>query len=498
MNNESQCLSTEKKVSPFVKADWLKLLPILALAFYLSFIPHLNYPYPVHVDEWVQMVLSQAIVAAQHTSFTDPFFGNSLVTLSSNLEAGFQLFLGSIQQVSGLSWEVIFRFLPSIISVFCVLSVYIITKKHQFGWEAALLTALIPTSVGILGPAFLVPVSLGLVFIPLSLFAVFHFKDWRAYLLLFIFCIFLLAMHAPSAVCLVILLLPYIVINLKRNFKHSAGILLALAIPFLAVFPWIFALLLPTAKALLQPIAEVNLQGWSNYTYLPQIVTSFGYLPVALCLVGVFALYIQGGKEKLGLVLALVVILIMLVVFFTFHYGVWILYLRGLMFALLMIGMVAGAGLMAIKEIKIPGHLANFKVPGLGRHIGYLFCTVVVIVVLAIAIPARQNTIYYEMIDREDAQAFSWIQKNVPADYRKAILDPWEATAFTALTRKNIYTKIHATVTISDKQAEDFLKNACSDTAFLQNNGISIVYTTGPVSNQNLEEVRRGVYLLKK
>jgi len=33
------------------KFDYLILLPILGLAFYIAFIPHHSYPYPVHVYE---------------------------------------------------------------------------------------------------------------------------------------------------------------------------------------------------------------------------------------------------------------------------------------------------------------------------------------------------------------------------------------------------------------------------------------------------------------
>ncbi len=480
-----------------IYADWLKLLPVLALAFYINFIPHLNYPFPVHVDEWVEMTLSQAILKAHHITFTDPFLGNSLVTISSNLEAGFQIFLGSIQAVTGLSWEVIFRFFPAIIAVISALSVYIIARPYRFGWEAALLTALIPTSVGVLGPAFLVPVALGLVFIPLSLWAVFRLRGWLSYLLVFIYCTFLLAIHAPSAVFLVIILLPYLVMNLKGNFRQVAGVSIALALPFLVIFPWIFALLGPTAKSLLNPIAIQNLQGWSTYTYLPQIIPGYGYIPIGLCLAGVFALYARGGKERLAIVLGLVMLLAMLVAFYTFHYGVWILYLRGLVFVLLLIGLVAGAGLMAIKEIKIPAAGLRRLWPGGERYAGYLLCTLVVIILLAVTIPALRDTIYYQMIDRQDAQAFAWIKANVGAGYPKAVLDPWEATAFSALTGKYVYSKIHATVTGTDIQALDFLKNGCTDTAFLRSNNITLVYTHGPVQNPDLEEVRPGVYLLK-
>ncbi len=44
------------------KSDYLKLVPILALAFYIAFIPHLNYPYPVHIDEWVHLAWSKAML----------------------------------------------------------------------------------------------------------------------------------------------------------------------------------------------------------------------------------------------------------------------------------------------------------------------------------------------------------------------------------------------------------------------------------------------------
>ena len=38
--------------------DYLILLPIMALVFYIAFISHLNYPYPVNIDEWVHLAYS--------------------------------------------------------------------------------------------------------------------------------------------------------------------------------------------------------------------------------------------------------------------------------------------------------------------------------------------------------------------------------------------------------------------------------------------------------
>ena len=181
-----------------VKPDFLMLLPLLGLAFYIAYIPHISYPYPLHVDEWVHLAYSKAMIQSGSTTFIDPFYGQSIVELGSNLEAGFHLFLGAFQAVSGISWMDIFRYFPGIIFIITVLSVYILARREGFGWEAAFFTCLIPTTVGILGPAFLVPVSIGLLFTPLILFIAFNVSSIWHYLLIFIITCFLLSIHALS------------------------------------------------------------------------------------------------------------------------------------------------------------------------------------------------------------------------------------------------------------------------------------------------------------
>ncbi len=152
-------------------------MPISALAFYLAFIPHHNYPYPVHVDEWFHLANAKALMRTGSITFPGSFL----------LEAGFHLFWGVFQTISGISWLEVFRYFPGIIFIITVLSVYILAQRQGFGWEAAFFTSLMLTTVGILGPAFLVPMAMGLLFIPLSLFLAFNFRTVWSYLTLFIF-----------------------------------------------------------------------------------------------------------------------------------------------------------------------------------------------------------------------------------------------------------------------------------------------------------------------
>ena len=112
-------------------------------------------------------------------------------------------------------------------------------------------------------------------------------------------------------------------------------------------------------------------------------------------------------------------------------------------------------------------------------------------------IPARLNTPYYHMIDDQDYAAFKWIENNVSTNYETAILDPWKATAFTAITGKKVYTRIHLAPFEKDFKAYAFLQNGCDNSTFLKENNISIIYSRLPCRNSDLVEVRENVYLLE-
>lgn len=152
-----------------------------------------------------------------------------------------------------------------------------------------------------------------------------------------------------------------------------------------------------------------------------------------------------------------------------------------------------------MRNIKLPIKLAaRLKVPFLTKNMGNILCLVLVGITLTIAIPDRQNISYYHMIDSEDYEAFIWVKENINSSYEKAILDPWKGSAFTAITGKNVYTWISSYPTPTDEEAYNFLQGGSSDTAFLRESGISIVYTREPVHNPDLVEARKNIYLLKE
>lgn len=476
-----------------LKSDYLKLLPIMALAFYLAFIPHSNYPYPVHLDEWGHWANSNEIIKqASVADLTNPFYGGE-PTINQLFSVGSHLFWAVFRQISDIPWLDIFKYFPSIIFVITVLSVYVLAQRQGFGWEAALFTCLIPTTVGILGPGFLVPAALGLPFIPLSLFLVFNFKTWWSYLAVFMLISFLFTIHAVIALALVIILIPSILLNLRGDFRHSLSVTLTIAIPFLAAFLVAPSITLPMAKSLLSPTPLIP------HVDIPRIISTYGYFPVSLTLLGTLLLTIRGGKRNYGLILGLLTLLLMLLTFYTFHYGLAIMYYRGLTPMMLMMSIVAGASLMEVRKLRLPAKLTTWiKLPFIAQNVGNILCLVLIGIILAIAIPTRQNIPYYHMIDEEDYQAFVWIKDNVDSSYERAILDPWKGTAFTAITGKYRYTAIGEAATDKDNEAYAFLKSGSDNTTFLRENDISIVYTREQVDNPDLVKAREYVYLLKE
>ncbi len=112
------------------------------------------------------------------------------------------------------------------------------------------------------------------------------------------------------------------------------------------------------------------------------------------------------------------------------------------------------------------------------------------------SIPGRLNTSYYHMIDDEDYGAFVWIRDNISTNYAVALVDPWKATAFTAITGKNVLSRIFMRQEPVDDRIYQFLSDGCQNTGTLIDDRISMIYNRLSCNNTDLVEVRKNVYLL--
>ncbi len=461
------------------------------LAFFIAFIPHFSYAYPVHLDEWQVMAFSdQLFQQGGTTGLTDPIRGGTANTNQLG-EIGTHVFWGTFREITGMDWLPIFRLLPGLIFMVTVLSVFVLARRLGFGWQAAFFVSLLPTLVGILGPGFLAPVSLAIVFVPMALFLAFYRPGFWAYPVLSLLALGTAVIHPPTAATLLVVIFPYVLLELKGNARVSLGIALALVLPFAILLPAIHQTVIPVVKwfLTLQPVGEG--------VALPSLVSTLGYVTVGLFLLGVARISWKGSRASNGLVLGTVALLVMLAVFFILRYGVRIVYYRGLVVGMLMVSVLAGAGLAAAGKLRLPAGLERrLKAPWLAHRAGALAVLALVMVTLAIVIPMRVSTPYYHMIDSEDYAAFTWIRNNLDVRYDRALLDPWKSMPFVAVAGKTVFSITGEEPDWNGKAVYAFLEGGATDTALLTGSGISVVYTRDRCDNPDLVEVRKYVYVL--
>ncbi len=403
------------------RVRYLLLVPILALAFFIAYIPHRNYAYPVHLDEWQVMVFTNALMEKASTAqLTNPIYGGDDLTWNQMGELGTHIFWGAFKEVTGLDWLVIFRYFPGIVYMITVLSVFILAGRQGFGWQAAFFASLLPTTVGILGPAFLVPISLAMLFIPLALFVAFNFRSRWSYPVLSALVVAPAAIHPPTAAVLIVILAPYILLNLKGSPRHSLGMALAVLLPFVALFPVIYRIAVPMVKRLFVP------QSTSPFVDLPSVIPTLGYVTILLCLgrsrrsgVEREADGLRSGPGRCGLA-GPPGRLLFAALWSGNRLPAWACRL-----AMLMVSILAGAGLGVVGAWGWRSGIGDS--PGrlrLSTSLRPLVTLALVAVTLFVTIPARLHQPYYQMLDSGDYRAFTWIRANLGDGYGKALLDP--------------------------------------------------------------------------
>lgn len=410
------------------------LILLIFLGFYLNFLPHLNYDYPLHVDEWVHFTYSQ------HISDNSPlYFGGE----SNSLEHGFHLLL-SVLNLIGIPYLLMFKFFASFLFVLILLAVFILVRKY-FDEKTALFSVLfmilLKSSVQLLGPMFFVPMAIGMFLIPISLFL----ADTKILFLIIAGC---LIIHPPSAIAMLILLGCYSLLNLnklKHMFIHGV-IGIAISLPLF--------------------IEQMMKKGLSNLIFNESLINVLfiprylGYLITGLIIIGIFVVL---HRKKYLFFLYPVILLILSVLYYNFGINLLIMYERNLMFLFLSFSILFGAGCILIGDL--------FKKYKNLVYIGLII--LLLVFVLPAKISSSKNV--YHLTDDKDYNNFINLDKN-----GVVLIDPYKAIAFTPLAKMQVYTRIvqgrNETYAQMNKEVFEYFKNNCTDKNFLRDKNISYVY----------------------
>ena len=491
-------------------AELVALGLIMGLAFGIGMIPRLDYDYPLHSDEWTHLAEARAIVTTGDIPSYDPVTGEARthpttgeVRSSAHEEVGYHLFLAEFKLMTGLPWLTIFRFLPSSIFALTALCAYIFGKRRGFGLEAALLACLVPTTVRFLGPAFAVPVALGLLFVPLVLFLVSHLWAARGLpAVLLILLSFLFIAHAPTALFACLIIVVHGLFHAARSAaaerpdRQRALRQLAAALGVVAFSPLLFLVHNPWV---IETTAGESSMPDSLLVVPGGIIPRLGYVPYGLFVLGLGMLAISRRGSDRALLVATVLLATFVFVYYWFGVGSGVLYSRGVLYLSILLLLIAGVATSRIRT-----WIATWLSPRLagggaliaaGLVIGGLLAPSV-----ALGLQSRYEEDYYRRINGEQYEGFTWVRDNLCAGYERALIDPTFGRAFAAITGRHVYAAIPLTVQPvrppAVDEARETLRDGVPDAAWLRERGLSMVYSTRPVSNPELVQVRDRVYVL--
>ncbi|MDG6229807.1 MAG: hypothetical protein QCH96_07565, partial [Candidatus Thermoplasmatota archaeon] len=490
----------------------LLLIGVLLFSLYMGFLPHLkeNYFLPFHVDEWIHWTYSKSFMESGATAFTNPYSGTGI---KQSLEPGFNYFAASFAWLSGTKFNTMFVFMPAIITMFVSLSAFNLGNRHKrpFGLETAFCVAVIPTTCRMMGPSFFVPVALGLLFI-IFLVWLLPYKKKTIHTILVplgLWVIFLI--HPPTALAGIIITLLYALMLLfDKEFKQTLLYVCFAFIPIGGAFA-----LSARYGTPLQQVIDAFFGGKYFLDYnLPQIWVSFEHMGIiiwVLAVIGVYFVFSKGETVMRTIGFSALAFIGLIGLYDKLGYGLPIMYERSFMYLFLMICLLAGWGVAEVRRgftelildylpVKNGKVLVNASI----KKTSILFPFIVFMLLIINTVPAHIDIPYYHLIDERDYDAFTWIEENIGAYrtpttlYDKGAVDPFKASAFSAITRLSIVSstmhpipgyKHHQKVSI-------FLSGCCADESFLDQFAVSVVYTRGCVTNENLTKIYPDVYIL--
>jgi hypothetical protein len=492
---------------------YLLLIGILFFAAYMGLLPHLkdNYFLPFHVDEWIHWSYGKSFISTGATTFTNPYIGRGMV---HSLEPGFNYVTAVLSWLSGVGFNTMFVFMPALIGILASITAFNIGNRNNrpFGLEAALCITVIPTTCRMMGPGFFVPVALGLFYL---LFLLWYLQTKKnIYLSVLVpaglWVIFII--HPPSALAGIVITFLYAFMMLfDKEYTQSILHIIYSLVPIGGAFA-----LSARYGAPIRQVIDAFFGGKYFLDYdLPQIWVSFeqmGIIIWAFAIIGIYFAFTNGKSIIRTIGLSAVSFLIIIGLYDKLGYGLPIMYERSYMFLFLMICLLAAFGVAELRHC-IKDHmprsygiaLGDRKIESILPKSVNILPFIVFILLVATIIPAHINIPYYHMITEDDYNAFSWIEENIASyrnstnTYKKAAVDPFKASVFSAITRLYIVSStMHPIPGYEHHQkVTSFLSGCCKDTSFLESFAVSVVYTTGCCSNQNLTMIYPNVYILQ-
>lgn len=457
------------------------ILMILALGCFLSYYHHLSYEFPLHVDEWFHIAMAKQIAKLD---FRDPYYGKPLRRC---LEIGWHSLLALFVLLTDDVRH--FTYLPSFFHALDILATFFFVDRflgRKEAFFAALLAAIIPSHLAFGGPIFLVPINLSLIFLPISLMLAFDLVKLERnqnLFLQFLILTFLLYAHPPSAVALLAILGIYVLLLLfDRKMKKAISLILVISLSIFCSLPNYADLIASRGIAAIK---------FTFFYILEPLPFLYGLVQSIFFVIGFLSLVIKLRKKRnleiLTILIAVILFIFNILCFENLRVNILLMYQRTFLPLFFLMNVISAYGFKSVLDLKF------------GKALALVSCLIMLYLSISHHL-ALTKTHLYHLITEKDYENFLWIKHNTPHDII-AILNPWKAKAFPAIAERRVYSVMpfgpNEEGLRKVKLTEEFFNMGCKNTKFLKENNISLVYTLGKCHNEDLIEVKRGIYILK-
>lgn len=499
----------------------IALAGILMFAFWAGMAPHWDYPYPLHVDEWFHLGYGQEIMNTGGLSFESPYENR---IISYHPEMGFHMIWAFLGLITGLPLLDLFRLAPGVLMVLLAFFTYLYGRHRGFGLEAALFIPLIPTSLWTLGPAFVVPVSIASLAIPLIILPTGERLSKGSGPWLWTIMVLLggtLFVHPTTESLLTLIATLYIgsfmvEMVIRRRYREAAKLLIALALrvslPAIVLAIWIPSTVLSvfyySSSRIVIPNTPIGL--------FHQFLQAFGLEAAVIGVIGIGFYIYRSGFLLMAMVLPFVIVFLGVFVEFypKYHIGPPPLYNRSWIMLGILLCIFLGCAVSSYFRL-IPVILQNIKrvldkkfekvIWGLLGGAGVGLVGFILLTGLFVNNQRKVFADYYHLIDFTVAHHYKWIGERVPQGERLASGAPVMGWAYPLLGGIGSRSFGADALPFADSRAEtlrSMMYSANVNVPWLREHNISVFYSCDfigrcrELSTPGIFKVKEGVYII--
>jgi hypothetical protein len=450
---------------------------------------NVNYPYPVHNDEWNHLAQSIQIIEKKRIEGTVPYFKDKIEF--RDLESGFHIFLSEIFVLTGLNPVLGYQYLSSLFMVINSLALFVFVRRLTKNFWISLLSILFFASLGnnvnMLGTWFFTPLTFS-IFLIYSFFVFLyeyfenHDRQYLACLLIIYFAS--VVVYPPSTMLITMILIPYLFFNYRQIRKDWKHFKISLILIIFLIIIGGFYIQQVSFETVLEKL--IFLHGWTAQEFTYPVHEFYGLIATSLAIIG-FVFVITKKLNKILLIWPIIFVIEILSYDFL-KYTVLIPYQRSFFYLLLGLSPLSAIGLYHLLNIFNLRFRRIVKNRNFALSIDILIIALIMITVFHgyYEIEPKRFSLQY-ILSEEKYNAIKWLGDKY-GEGNVVLSDPFTSVTIYPIIRNKVVGFMTANVWGREKKLLKFFRGNDKDKLeTLRNEGVDFVITDSLLRLENLK-----------